>query len=64
MQKYIENEIQRYQQLSKLWEVLIDTDHPLNKQVKDSLSIQDIHNLAQYLAERRDEGIELLIPKN
>lgn len=60
MEEYIKKEIQRYKELKKIWEIIIDTDHPLNKEVRSQLTLEDINNLAVWIKQREDEGIQLL----
>lgn len=59
-EKYLKKEIERYRNCKKLWEVIVDTDHPLNKKVRNELTIEQITRLANYIKQREDEGLNLL----
>lgn len=64
IEQYIENEIEKYKSLKKVYEILMDADHPLHKKLTGLLNVDQVLQLTLYINEKKDEGIELLIPKN
>lgn len=60
MEKFIKDEINRFKEAEKLWTIVCDTDHPLSKELRESLSIDEITKIALFIKESRDNGIHLL----
>lgn len=65
MEQFIKNEIEKYKSLKKVYEILMDADHPLHNDISKMLTLDQVLQLTLYINERKDEGMDLLAyPKN